>query len=135
MPSTLRFGIQYPAGTVAPNVPLVMQTQAESVETAMNTLPYKVMSGAGSITIGSAVASATQTVTIPAGFTIAPVVTVQNTTNGAGRANMLNIYVYSITTTSFILKLATADGANTGTSFTISYNWIAMQHSASSATS
>lgn len=135
MPSTLRFGLQYPSGSQTPNVPLNMQIQAESVEAALNTMPYKMVSGSGSLAIGSAVASVTTTVTIPAGFTLPPVITVQNTTNGAGRANMLNFYVYNVTATSFTLKLQTADAANTGTSFTIGYNWIAMQATATSATS
>ncbi|MFE5839131.1 hypothetical protein [Arthrobacter sp. NPDC056493] len=108
-----------------------MQTQAESIETALNTFfPYKIASGSGSVTIGSAVASATATVTLPAGFTLPPVITVQNTTNGAGRSLMLNFYVYSISATQFTLKLATADAANTGTSYTISYNWTAVQQTA-----
>jgi hypothetical protein len=40
---------------------------------------------------------------------------------------MLNFYAYNITTTQFTLKMITADGANVGTGFTISYNWIAVQ--------
>lgn len=39
MPSTIKYAINYPSGTVAPNVPLVMQQQAESVEAALNNLP------------------------------------------------------------------------------------------------
>jgi hypothetical protein len=108
-----------------------MQTQAESVETALNSFfPYKIASGSGSIGITSTQASVTATVTLPAGFTLPPVITVQNTTNGAGRSLMLNLYVYSISATQFTLKLATADGANTGTGYTISYNWIAVQQTA-----
>lgn len=38
MPNTLTYGITYPSGTVAPNVPIVMQTQAESVEAALAAL-------------------------------------------------------------------------------------------------
>lgn len=38
MPSTLKYGITYPAGSVAPNVPVVMQAQAQSVEAALATL-------------------------------------------------------------------------------------------------
>lgn len=112
-----------------------MQTQAESVEAALNTMPYKVASGSGSLAIASSAASATATVTLPAGFTLPPVITVQNITNGAGRANMLNFYVYSVTSTQFTLKLATADGATVGTSYTIYYNWLAMQATSTSATS
>lgn len=35
MPSTLTHGITYPSGTVSPNVPVVMQTLAESTDTAI----------------------------------------------------------------------------------------------------
>lgn len=35
MPSTLTHKISYPSGTVAPNVPVVMQTTAESVDSAL----------------------------------------------------------------------------------------------------
>lgn len=38
MPSTLKHKISYPSGTVAPNVPVVMQTQAESVDAALTAL-------------------------------------------------------------------------------------------------
>lgn len=43
MPSTLKHGIVYPSGSVAPNVPIVMQTQAESVDAAIEatkTVPF-----------------------------------------------------------------------------------------------
>lgn len=35
MPSTLKYAITYPSGSVAPNVPIVMQQQAESVDAAI----------------------------------------------------------------------------------------------------
>lgn len=38
MPSTVNHQITYPAGNAAPNVPLVMQTLAESVDTALSEL-------------------------------------------------------------------------------------------------
>lgn len=38
MPATLNHGITYPAGTTAPNVPVDMQAQAQSVEVALNAL-------------------------------------------------------------------------------------------------
>lgn len=38
MPSTLKYQITYPAGNVAPNVPLVMQQSAESVEAALDAI-------------------------------------------------------------------------------------------------
>lgn len=41
MPATLKHSISYPAGTVAPNVPAVMQTTAQSVEAALEVLAAK----------------------------------------------------------------------------------------------
>lgn len=38
MPTTTNWDIEYPNGTTAPNVPAVMQAQAESVEAALNTV-------------------------------------------------------------------------------------------------
>lgn len=38
MPTTTNWDIEYPNGAVAPSVPAVMQAQAESVETALNTI-------------------------------------------------------------------------------------------------
>lgn len=41
MGTTVNYSIKYPAGTVAPNVPLDMQTLAESVDTALTTVNTK----------------------------------------------------------------------------------------------
>lgn len=38
MPTTTNWDIEYPNGTTAPNVPAVMQAQAESVESALNSV-------------------------------------------------------------------------------------------------
>lgn len=131
MPSTLRFGIQYPAGSAVPNVPLSMQTQAESVESALNNnFPYKIASGTGTISIGSAVSFATLVVNLPAGFTATPAVTASMTTATAGRASLLNMVVTGSTATSFTVRIYTSDNANTGTSYTIGFNWIAVQQTA-----
>lgn len=43
MPSTLKYGITYPSGSVAPNVPIAMQTQAESVDAALTALNIEKM--------------------------------------------------------------------------------------------
>lgn len=41
MPSTLKYAITYPAGNVAPNVPLAMQSTAESTESAIKGVETK----------------------------------------------------------------------------------------------
>lgn len=41
MPNTLKYAITYPSGTAAPNVPLVMQTLAESTEAAITAVDIK----------------------------------------------------------------------------------------------
>ena len=41
MPTTLKHGISYPSGSVAPNIPVVMQAQAQSVEAALEALVNK----------------------------------------------------------------------------------------------
>lgn len=42
MPTTTKHAIAYPSGSVAPNVPVVMQTQAESVDAALTALGAKI---------------------------------------------------------------------------------------------
>ncbi|MCZ9883723.1 hypothetical protein [Arthrobacter sp. B2a2-09] len=44
MPSTVKYALSYPAGTTAPNVPVVMQTSMESVEAALNGIAAENMS-------------------------------------------------------------------------------------------
>lgn len=123
MPNTLTRPITYPAGGAAPNVPLVMQTMAESVQTQL----LKIKAGSGTISIGAGVASTTLAVTFPeGGFSAPPVVTVTNTANVAGRASLLNLYVNGITATGFTLKMQTSDNANIGTSFSIGFNYVAV---------
>lgn len=107
-----------------------MQTQAESVEAALNTMPYKIASGTGSISFGSGVASVTSTVSLPAGFTQAPAVTVTLGSNVAGRASLLLLSAYNPTTSGFTLKMQTSDNANIGTTYTLTFNWIAVQQTA-----
>ncbi|WP_457950427.1 hypothetical protein ACTAQI_07545 [Pseudarthrobacter sp. alpha12b] len=72
MPSTLKYGITYPSGTVAPNVPIVMQQQAESVDAAIGkaaglkhaefTGPTQLSNANVGITFGTLSADATKTV-------------------------------------------------------------------------
>jgi len=134
MTDTLNRGYPYPQPTADPDVPYWLQRLAEDVDTDVHPLaqqlarlPYKVASGTSTISIGSAVASATLTVTLPAGFTATPAVTATMATATAGRASLLNIVVTNSTSTSFVVRLYTSDNANTGTSYTIGFNWIAVQ--------
>lgn len=57
MPTTTNWNIEYPNGTVAPNVPAVMQAQAQSVETALNSIalaPLAICTNTGVQDTGSA---------------------------------------------------------------------------------
>lgn len=130
MPSTLRFGLQYPSGSSTPNVPLSMQSLAESTETALNTMPYKIASGTATLSFGAGVASVTSNVALPAGFTLPPVVTVTLASNVAGRASLLLLSAYSATTTGFTIKMQTSDNANIGTTYSLTFNWTAVQQTA-----
>lgn len=131
MPTTLRFGITYPSGSTTPNVPLSMQTQAESVEAALNTsFPYKIASGTATLSFGAGVAFITSNVALPAGFTQAPAVTVTLASNVAGRASLLLLSAYSATTTGFTMKMQTSDNANMGTTYSLTFNWTAVQQTA-----
>jgi hypothetical protein len=89
-------------------------------------LPTRLQFGQDSIFIGAAVAVATLTVTFPTAFTVAPKVVASMVTATAGRASLLGIQVTATTTTNFTLRLYTSDNANTGTSYTITFNWIAV---------
>jgi hypothetical protein len=129
MPTTTRFGISYPAGSAAPNVPLSMQTQAESVEAALNTFPYKIAAGSGTITMGAGVAFVLTTISLPAGFTAPPTVTVTMSTTTGGRASLLQLATVNPTTTTFQIRVYTSDNANVGTSYVIGFSWMAVQMS------
>lgn len=56
MPQTTTYGIQYPTGSTAPNVPVVLQATAESVEAALATIQS---STTGSVSLGSTYAAYT----------------------------------------------------------------------------
>lgn len=58
MPSTLKYGITYPAGNVAPNVPLAMQSTAESTEAAIDVAADKTSAGMKTFTRISAATGA-----------------------------------------------------------------------------
>lgn len=64
MPSTLKYNITYPAGNVAPNVPLVMQTQAESVEAGIDAALAKYPQGLLSSQKGTANSSAVSALSV-----------------------------------------------------------------------
>jgi hypothetical protein len=88
-------------------------------------LPYKTASGTGTLAIGAANTSVSSTVNFPAGaFTQVPVVQVTFASNAA-RASMIS--AYSTTTSSFTIKMQTCDGATYGSSFTLAFNWVAVQ--------
>lgn len=131
MATTTNRSLRYPTAGQEPDVNGDIQRLAEDVDADLDglhdTLPSKVAVGAGTISIGSAVASVTQVVTLPAGFTVAPQVFLQSTANVAGRASLLSLYVNATTTSQFTVKMQTADNANTGTSYAIAYNWLAVQ--------
>jgi hypothetical protein len=123
MPATTPDGISYPAGGVAPNVPLVMQSQAESVQGALN----KFKSGSVTIAMGAGVAFVNTTVMFPGGaFDSIPQVMLTMNANVAGRASLLQVYAINKTAASFQIKLATSDNANIGTSYNIAVDWFAV---------
>ncbi|QIN94317.1 minor tail protein [Arthrobacter phage BlueFeather] len=123
MPETLGDAISYPAGGVAPNVPLVMQQSAESVQAAFN----KFKAGSVTIAMGAGVAFVNTTVTFPGGgFDSIPQVLLTLNANVAGRASLLQVYAINKTQTNFQIKLATSDNANIGTSYNISVDWLAV---------
>jgi hypothetical protein len=64
MPSTLKYNIVYPAGNVAPNVPLVMQAQAESAEAAIDTALVKYPQGLMTRLKGTANSSAVSALSV-----------------------------------------------------------------------
>jgi hypothetical protein len=134
MPNTINRAYPYPLPTADPDVPYWNQQLAEALDVDMKArvdalakLPTKVAKGQDSIFIGAAVANASLTVNLPAGFTVAPIVTASIVTATAGRASLLQLSITSQTTTTFVARLYTSDNANTGTSYTITFNWIAVQ--------
>lgn len=125
-------GYAYPGVNDAPDGPYAVQALAEDVDADVQAradhlarLPTRVQFGQDSIFIGAAVAVQTLTVTFPVAFAVAPKVVASLVTATSGRASLLNIQVTASTTTSFTARLYTSDNANTGTSYTIAFNWIA----------
>ncbi|WP_157372116.1 hypothetical protein [Arthrobacter sp. Soil736] len=101
----------------------------------MSKLRYKIDAGQGMQGIGAGVASVTQTVMLPVGLTLPPVITVQDAANVAGRASLPTFYVNGTTEAQLTLKMQTSDNANIGTRYNIVVNWIATQRRVISATS
>lgn len=133
MPVTTNRNYRYPGAGVEPDVNGDIQRLGEDVDAdmaatlaALAKLPGRIQTGSATISIGSGVASATQVITFPVAFTAAPNVFLQSTANVAGRASLLSLYVNATTATQFTCKMQTADNANTGTSYAIAYNWIAV---------
>jgi hypothetical protein len=125
-------GYNYPGVNDAPDGPYGIQRLAENVDADVQVqanklakLPAQITAGQDSIFIGAAVATATLTVTFPAAFATVPKVVASMVTATAGRASLLGLQVTAQTTTGFTVRLYTSDNANTGTSYTITFNWIA----------
>jgi hypothetical protein len=122
--------IPYASPADAPDVPYWSKKQAErtdalvsNIYAALAKLPVQMVSGSDSIAITTAQTSVTKTITLPAGFAVAPFVVLQNTSNFSGRGLLLNLYVNGTTKDQFTVKMATADGAQIGTSYTLVFNW------------
>jgi hypothetical protein len=132
MANTVNRIYPYPGVNDAPDGPYAVQRLAEAVDVdvkaqsdRLDKLPVRLQVGQDSIFIGAAVAVQTQTITFPVAFATAPKVVASLVTATAGRASLLNIQVTASTTTGFTARLYTSDNANTGTSYTIAFNWIA----------
>jgi hypothetical protein len=119
----------------APDVPYWQQRIAEKGDAETQALddrtPFKIATGTGTLSIGAANTFVSSNVNFPAGFTLAPVVTVTFASNAA-RASMIS--AYSATTAGFTVKMQTCDGATYGASFTLAFNWTAIQRTPTSAT-
>ena len=113
MPSTLKHAISYPAGTAAPNVPLVMQTTAESVEAALEDIPQGIIAYAKTTSNSGAVGT---TISVVNNIGTVPFV------NGRRyRISWISNFYTSNTTTTAAFKIhtaATTDGASLTTGLT-----------------
>jgi hypothetical protein len=117
----------YSLPTLNTNFSTIADEVNKNVDGLGTPIASKIASGNGSISISSGVSFNVNSVALPAGFTQAPNVVVTLGSNVAGRASLLQIYAYTITTTSFNVKIQTSDNAAIGTSYTINYQWVAIQ--------
>lgn len=134
MGTTVNYAIPYPGVNDAPDGPFSFQAGAEATDAAikgqsdrLDKLPVKVATGSATLTFGAGVAFITSNVALPAGFTVAPIVTVTLGSNVAGRASLLLLSAYGATTSGFTIKMQTSDNANIGTSYNITFQWTAIQ--------
>lgn len=131
MATTLDRSYRYPGQGIEPDVAGDIQRLAEDVSADVaklyKNLPIKIAYGQDSIAIGAGSVTATKDITLPAGFASAPLVYLQNMSNVAGRAALLDLYVNDPRTSSaFRVKMQTSDNAAIGTGYTIAFAWVAI---------
>jgi hypothetical protein len=117
----------YSLPTLNTNFSTIADEVNKNVDGLGTPIASRIASGTTTLNLTSAQTNLTQVVTLPAGFTVAPIVVASININSAGRALMLSLMTYSISTTQFTVKLATSDGAAIGTSYAIIVNWVAIQ--------
>lgn len=111
MPSTLKYAITYPSGTAAPNVPLVMQTQAESVEAAITAVDIKMRHAEFTTTAVTPTAGTSRnigTLSADAALTFNNTFCTPGTTSGTLKITEAGVYAIDFT----ILPVSTPGNAN-----------------------
>lgn len=89
--------------------------------------PYRIHCGVVTISLTSAVAGNTVSVTFPQAFDVAPIVTTSiATTVGSGASKLISHHT-SVTTTGFSCQLQTSDNSAVGAAYSIPVTWIAIQ--------
>lgn len=130
MATTTKRSYRYPGQNGEPDVAGDLQRLAEDVDNDVDKLfaglPDKIQAGSDSISIGAGAATITKVITFPTAFAATPTITLQNTANVAGRASLLTLYVTAKSATQFTVKMQTSDNAAAGTSYAISFEWIAV---------
>lgn len=132
MGNTIGRGYPYPGVNDAPDGPYAIQQLAEALNTDMlarlgdlGRLPYKVTAGTATLAVGSTNTSVSSNVSFGTNtFDTPPLVLISSNTN-AVKASVYS--AYSATTTGFTAKVQTADGSTYGASFSLAFNWIAIQ--------
>jgi hypothetical protein len=122
----------YPAPTADPDVPYWNQQLAEALDVDMVAtlgklarLPYKIHAGTAALAVGSTNTNVSSNVSFgTVTFDTPPLVLISSNTN-AVKASVYS--AYSATTTGFTAKVQTADGSTYGASFSLAFNWIAIQ--------
>jgi hypothetical protein len=122
----------YPAPTADPDVPYWNQQLAEALDLEvvsllgkLGRLPYKVTAGTGALAVAAANTTVSSNVSFGSNtFDTPPIVLISSNTN-ALKASVYS--AYSSTTTGFTAKVQTADGSTYGASFSLAFNWVAIQ--------